>query len=302
MLRAFSLPTVCLMLNATLASAQVNLELKYPEGTSVVQAETKTNQTLTLVGMDLETKSSTFMTLQKTIGKRAADGTLKVEEKITSLQTELGLPQGLSAQFDSSNPDKKADLPQLEPMMEVLRAAFRLPVTTEMDSKNKITNVTLPEGEYDKLTDAAKERFKPETIKKAAEQAHQFLPDGPVKKGDTWERSSESNLGSGQVLSFRTKYEYAGTIEKDGKTLDKITSQALEVSLTISDNPQLQITNSDLKVLETAGTYLVDRQLGGVISRTSKVRIAGPLTLVINSMELPGKVDLTMEENVTRQK
>lgn len=303
MLRAFCVPAVCLVLNAAIASAQVNIELKYHEGTSsTVQLETKTNQTLTLAGMDLDTKSSTFMIMEKTIGKRAADGSLKVEEKIKSLQTEIALPQGLSVQFDSSNPDKKADIPQLEPMMEVLRAALRLPVTTELDSKNKITNVSLPEGEYDKLPEAAKERFKPETVKKTAEQFTYFLPDGPVKKGDTWERSSETNLGSGQVLSLRTKYEYAGTIEKDGKTLDKITSQALEVGLTVNDNPMLQITNCDLKVLESTGTFLVDRELGTALSKASKIRIAGPLTLVINSMELPGKVDLTMVENVTRQK
>ena len=129
-----------------------------------------------------------------------------------------------------------------------------------------------------------------------------FLPDGPVKEGETWERSTESNLGSGQVMSFRTKYEYKGTIEQDGRKLDKIEGKAFEVSLVINGNPMLQLTKSDLKIKESASTILFDREKGHVVSRVSKVRIDGPLTLTINGMELPGKVDLTMQDKGTRQK
>jgi hypothetical protein len=103
-------------------------------------------------------------------------------------------------------------------------------------------------------------------------------------------------------MSFRIKYEYAGTVEQDGKTLDKITGKAFEVSYTVNPNGQFQVTKSELKITDSNSTVLFDRERGHVDSLMSKFRIEGPLTLVINGTELPGKVDLTMESKSTRQK
>lgn len=303
MLRTFSCFAVLFLLGSTVASAQVTLEVKYPEGTKyTVQKEGKTTQTLTLAGMNIDTKSTTFGTTTTQIGKRAADGSLDIEQKVDSLQTETSLPGGLMLRFDSANPDKKADIPQLEPILEALRVTFRLPVTAVLDSKNKISRVSLPEGEFEKLSESVKDRFKPEWLKKAADRSISVLPDGPVKKGDTWDRFHEINIGDGQVMSFNTKYEYAGTIEQDGKMLDKIIGKALDVSYTADGNPVIQVKNSEMKVIDSVNTYLFDRGLGAMLSHSSKINIAGPVTLVINGTELAGKVDLTMEESETRQK
>lgn len=297
------LPAIALLICSASASAQVTLQPKYPEGSKFnVQTELKSTQTLTLAGMDLDTQSTTFITSKRSVGKRAADGTLKVEDQISSLQSDISLPGGLKLNFDSGNPNKEASIPQLEPILEVFRAICRLPVTIELDSKDKITSVKLPEGEFEKLPEPAKERLSPETMKKTLEEAANFLPDGPVKKGDTWERSNENNVGGGQVLTFRTKYEYAGTVEKDGMTLDKITGKVLDVTFAINGNAQLQVTKSDLKATESDSTFLFNRDAGYLVSKNSKTKIEGPLTLVINNMELPGKVDLVIEESVARQK
>ena len=291
-----------LLVGSSMVSAQVSLEPKYPEGTTaVVHKDLKTKQTLTLAGMNIDTKSSMFIVAGASIGQRAADGTLKIEEKINTLQSEISAA-GTLIQFDSANADKKADNPLLEPLMEAFRTMYKLPMTLELDAKNKITAIKLPDGEYEKLPDSIKDRFNPDALKKAAEQALAFLPDGPVKPGENWERSTEANLGAGQTLSFRTKYEYEGTVEKDGTTFDKITGKTLEVSFAINGNPMLQVLKSDLTIAASDISYLFDRTKGSVVSHTGKVQIVGPLTLVINGMELAGKLDLTMEENTTREK
>ncbi len=287
---------------ATQAVAEVTLELKFPEESkATLQSELSVDQTLTLAGRDIVTKSTTFVVSTSSIGKRAEDGSLAVTDKVDVFQSELNI-NGTKVQFDSANPDKKADLPQLEPLLDIYRATIKFPIAKTFDAKNKLIAAKLPEGEFEKLGDLAKEQFDPEKLKKATEQVLAFLPDGPVKEGETWERSTESNLGSGQVMSFRTKYEYKGTVEQDGRTLDKIEGKAFEVSLAINGNPSLQLTKSDLKIKESVSTILFDRERGHVVSRVSKVRIDGPLTLTINGMELPGKVDLTMQEKGTRQK
>ncbi|MCX7410890.1 MAG: DUF6263 family protein [Planctomycetales bacterium] len=292
-----------LMAGASVAHAQATLELKYPERTkSSTQTESVVNQTLTLAGNDILTKANTFTTSTSHIGTRAADGTLAIVEKVESLQSELDL-NGTKLQFDSANPDKKADLPQLEPLLDLYRAVVKFPMTRTLEAKtNKLKSVTLPVGEFEKLGEAAKDRFSPEKLKKATEQALVFLPDGPVKVGDKWERATEADLGGGQLMSFRTTYEYLGTVEQDGAKLDKIEGKAFEVSFAIVGNPMLQVTKSNLKIKESATTHLFDRERGHLVSKNAKVRIDGPITLVIGGMELEGKVDLTMEEKSTRQK
>ncbi|MBM4074916.1 MAG: hypothetical protein FJ267_04655 [Planctomycetes bacterium] len=139
-------------------------------------------------------------------------------------------------------------------------------------------------------------------MKKALIQATDFLPDAPVKPGDMWERSSEMNLGSGQVMSVRPKYEYIGEVETNGIKLDQIAGNPFEVSLSISGNPNAQLTKSELKVKESSETYLFDREKGVLVSKVSTIKIDGPLTVVVGGMELDGKVALTMESKTSRQK
>ncbi len=298
----FCISAMLLAMGSSVASAQVLLERKFPEGTKATnQKEQKVTQTLTLNGMNIDTKATVFVVSTTSFGNRNGDGTLKVEEKVDTLQSEITLP-GTTLQFDSGNPDKKADVPQLEPFLDLFRAISRLPITVEVDAKNKITAVKLPDGEFEKLPQSASERLNPETLKKAMVQMNAFLPDEPVKQGDTWERPIEMNLGSGQTLSFRTKFEYTGTVEQDGETLDKISGKSFDVNFAINGNPALSVTKSDLKVVETDSTYLFDRKRGAVVSLASKIQIAGPLTLVINGAELVGKVDLTIEDKTTRRK
>ena len=294
---------VGLMAVASDVHAQVTLELKFAEGTkSSTQTESTVNQTLTLNGRETPTKSNTFMVSTTSIGTRAVDGTLVVVEKVESLQTELDFGS-VKIQFDSANPDKKADLPQLEPILDLFRAMAKFPMTRTLEAKtNKLKSVTLPDGELEKLGDAAKDRFDPEKLKKATEQTQAYLPDGPVKVGDKWDRATEVNLGAGQVMSFRTNYEYLGTVEQDNMTLDKIEGKVFEVSLAIVGNPVLQLTKSDLKIKESAVTHLFDRERGQLVSKNAKVRIDGPLTLVAGGMELDGKIDLTIVDKSTRQK
>ena len=294
---------IAIVLTGTMsAAAEVTLELKLPEGSkATVQTEVTVDQTLTLAGQDVVTKSSTFYRATSSVGKRAEDDSLAVTDKVDVFQSELNI-NGTKIQFDSANPDKKADLPQLEPLLDIYRAVCKFPVTKVFDAKNKLISTKLPEGEFEKLNKLAKLQFDPEKMKKASDELFAFLPDESVTEGATWERSTDTNLGSGQVMSFRTKYEYKGTVEQDGRTLDKIEGKAFEVGFAINGNPMLQLVKSDLKIKESAATFLFDRERGHVVSRVSKIRIDGPLTLTINGMELPGKVDLIMEEKGTRQK
>ncbi len=304
MVRILGMAVLVLTLCRGQVSAQVSLELKYSPGSkSVSETDVKTHQILTLAGTDLETTSTSLSITSQTIGPRGDDGSLTVQDKVDVLQTEVGLPGGITLRFDSANPDKKADIPQLEPIMERLRVTFKTPVTTILDGMNKVKEIKFPEGVVESLGDSNKSLFDSAKRKKAAEQARGYLPDEAVKPGETWERALDADIGDGQTMAFRIKYTYVGTVEQDGQTFDKITAKAFEVNYSIDPaNPTLKVAKSDLKVTESDETVLFDRERGFVQQKTGKIRIQGPLTLVFNGVELEGKVDLTMEQKTKRQK
>ena len=82
-----------------------------------------------------------------------------------------------------------------------------------------------------------KSSLDPTTLKNAANDELDQLKSEPVKTGDTWKRTKSSNLGGGQVMTFDTEFTYAGTIEKGGRTLDKITSKILSATFAFEDSP-----------------------------------------------------------------
>ena len=79
---------VCLTLGwSETAQAQVKLEHKYVEGQKLTYKTTsKIHQTLTLMGMEIESSDERSMVTSLATGKRRSDSTLPVERKVESLR------------------------------------------------------------------------------------------------------------------------------------------------------------------------------------------------------------------------
>ena len=140
-------------------------------------------------------------------------------------------------------------------------------------------------------------------LKKEFEQSHRNLPDVLARPGESWERTETVDVGGGQTLTFRKKYEYAGTEKKGDKTLDKITSKAIEVKYSMDPNAEspLKVTKSDLKVESSDGTILFDREAGCIVEAKGKTHIKGSMTFSIQGQELPGELDLTLDTTTQLQ-
>lgn len=304
MSRAASLVVVLIVFICGVASAEVKLERKFREGTKQTShVETATNQILTLAGMDVETKSTQFLITTMETGKRNGDGELPVVSQIDKLQSEISLPGGLKIAFDSGDPEKKADNPLLEPVMQALRVTAKSRWTTVFDKTNQIKSVEFDKSLVESVDEMYKSQFDPERRKKAIAQELAALPDKPVSMGDTWTRTVESDLGAGQVLTVENRYEYLGTEAVDGKSLDKIGFAAKSVSFSQDQNANspAKVTSSELKVAESTGAIFFDREKGATVRANNKIRIQGSLKLSINGMEFPGKLDLTIESKNTIQ-
>ena len=107
----------------------------------------------------------------------------------------------------------------------------------------------------------------------------------------------------GQTLTFRKKYEYAGTEKRGAKELDKINVKTLDVKYAMDPNSAspLKVTKSDLKIESGDGTILFDREAGAIVSAKGKTRIKGPMTFDMGGQEAPGDLDLTMETDTELQ-
>lgn len=284
--------------------AQEKLVRKQTEGRKLVyQAESKFEQTLTLASMDLETKSNVFIRLEQTTGQRSADGTIQETEKLLSLQVDLQLPGGINVAFDSSNPDKPAPIAELEPVLKLFRVMSQTPTTMVYDRNNELKNVEFPAEKLASLDESLRKELEPEKRKQQHQVEWSFLPSEPVKPGDKWERSEESNLGGGQTFSFLTEYLYAGTVERNGVRLHRILPKPLTVSYAMEQQPgsPLKVVQSELSVSESEGEILFDAHQGILHSRSQRLRIVGPMTISISGKELPAKLDLKIFQKTELQ-
>jgi hypothetical protein len=286
------------------SSAEVKLERKYlPETTATSHIEANTKQILTIAGMNFENTSERFIIATSKTGTRNSEGILPIVTAIDKLQVNLSFPGGVKEMFDSGNPDKKAENALLEPVFDLLRIAARTTTTTLLDNENKIKAIEFPDNPAENVSDDFKSAFDAEKRKKAAENERGVLPDRPVKPGDSWTHTSEADLSGGQTLTIETRYEYVGTEQKNGKTYNKITLKTISVSYAMDPNATspLKVKSSDLKVSSSEGTILFDRQMGAIVDSESKLRIEGDLKIDANGMELPSKLDLTIENKTSLQ-
>jgi hypothetical protein len=289
-----------------LASAQVKLERKAQEGTSQsVEVTTRTDQKLTIAGMETESGSDSKIVVKSTVGKRDEAGNLRVEEKIASMLVTMKV-MGSDYVFDSANPDKESG-GVFEMMRPLHKAMLRQTTTTVYGKDGKVAQIEYDQNILNELSDdlrqLVKGQFDAEKAKKTANDELDKFPADPVKKGDVWERTSTMNLGAGQVMTISTRYTYEGEIEKDGRTLDKITSKVLTVDFALEAGSPLPFTlkESALKPAETKGELLFDRKTGKVVVSTSSMQIVGDMTFVINGKDLPSKLDLKIESGTQIQ-
>jgi hypothetical protein len=287
-------------LSTTFTYGQVRLEHKLREGATYTNLVTSNvDQTLSIAGMDVDTKVETTAKTKVTIGNRDVSGTLRVQEKVESMQINMNT-QGGQYTFDSANPDNKGASP-LEMLRDVHKAMLKNVSTVVYDKSNKVQAVEIDQNLLGSLPnevrDLVKSQLDPENLKKTANQENDKLPSDPVKKGDTWTRTEDANFGAGQLMTFQTEYTYQGEVEKDGRKLDKITSKVLSVTFALAeDSPlPLKLKGSDLKATESEGTMLFDRETGHFVETTGNTRIAGDLGFTLNGMDLPSKLDLKLK-------
>ena len=286
--------------------AQVKLEHKLPDGRKITtNTHVKVKQTLTIAGSDIPTSSEQNITTSEVSGQRQADGTLQQRHKIESLQSTLNIA-GMELTFDSVNPDAPPPGTALDAVLDIFKAVAKSSWTVNYGADNRAVSVKgradALEGLPVELRAALEKQFDPEHLREQVNQALNVLPDKPVKQGDSWEREEMVMFDAYQTMDFTMVYTYEGTVERGGKSLDKISSKTTRVAYTMLDGSPspLKIVDSELKVDESGGTILFDRAAGLIVDSKDKKHITGSLKCEINGNAVPGNLDLTFETSANR--
>lgn len=216
----------------------------------------------------------------------------------------MSLPGGLKVTFDTADPDAKIDAPGLAFLADIFKLVGQVVYTIVLDDHNKVKSIEGTEKLQEKAEkldpqarDLVSKQFDSDKLKRSFEQESQILPDVLARPGESWERTQTVEIGGGQTLTFRKKFEYKGTEKKGEKEFDKITTNVLEVKYNSDPDSNLPLKpiKSDLKPESSGGTILFDREGGHVVSSMDKVRIKGDITFSANGQEIPSTLDLSIE-------
>ena len=295
------IPLVGLLAIVAGATAQVTLEIKHQEKSSLTtQTDIKIAQTLQLAGQEMKTKNAQVLITEQATGARVGDGTIRTKSTIKKWTAKWEFPGGIAMEFNSAVPDRKAPIAQLEPILEIVRVMLNTPITRVYGKDGLVKTVEIPEDAAKGLPDDFKDELNPKKLAAQLKDLQAILPDKAVSNGDTWVRDQKSNLGGGQVMSFRIDYKYEGTVKRNGRELDRITGKVTGVDyIQEGDAPgPLKVKDSELKPSKSSLEMFFDRKLGRFVEVKSLIQVNGDMTFEVNGMELPSKLDLTMESNV----
>lgn len=261
------------------------------------EVESETRQTLTIAGMPLESKSTTFAISKETVVD-PTPGAVKTTNQFEVFQITVNIPGGGEVSFDSGGSETIAegDGP-IESMKRYFKLLSSMEWTTILGADGKVTKVEFAPGVADRVPELFKAELNPERWKREANRELDRLPNSLVKVGETWDRDSESELGSGQKFLLNKEYRYVGRVERNGRPMDHVVIDTKSVKYEIGPDSTLplQVKESDLKINSSKGDLWFDPELKVLAEIQETMHITGKLILVINGNELPSELDLTMK-------
>jgi hypothetical protein len=147
-------------------------------------------------------------------------------------------------------------------------------------------------GEDSKVKEGLHVLLTDEALKKSVREALAFLPDRPIKPGETWERTLDVPFGPLGTLKQTSTYKLEGKEEVGGKKVDKVTfSTAVDfrVGKAVPSLP-FQVISGEMKAEEAKGTLHFDTAAGQLVQLESKMTLKGRMILSISRSNVDTEV------------
>jgi hypothetical protein len=297
-----AVPVLAFLVAGARAQAPVELKWKFEKGKTFYQEmTTDTTQKMVVMGQTInQVQKVTFYLSWTPVEQDPNSKSWTVKQKIDGLKMEIEIG-GNKIPFDST---KEAG--GTNPLSDFFKALVGSEFTLTIDKDMKITKI---EGRDEFLKKLVKENqamepllrviLSDEALKQMSDPAFAAIPDKPVKKGDTWERTSMLNMGP--IGSFDTKYKYT----YDGQDEKKL--HRIKVDTTLKYVPPgpnaggalpFKILKADLASKDSKGEILFDSEKGRVASSNITMKLGGTLTIEIGGMSSDVTLDQTQETKV----
>ena len=295
------------LLIAPLASAQIIIKPRVEApGSFETNLLFKVQQTLSIMGQDIDTASVRKVTAKTDVSKPDSAGNVTYSSKYSAFENKLTLPGGVEIEFDS-NGENTPQGTQLDFMLPLLAALSKSTTTIVYDKNGDVMKMEVKAEGLDTLDGQAKAMLGGELDSDAlTEKAQNVLDDfhdKPVKVGDSWESETTLDLGQGAVFELTSSQKYVGTVQQDGKTLHQVEIKYTEVDF---EQPAATpgapaVTESDLEIITGTSTLLFDAEKGRIVTSKLNLEVAGEITLTIANMDLPAKLTLEITINQTNK-
>jgi hypothetical protein len=241
---------VGLIVSAGPAQAQTTLRYKFKAGDKLgYNLEQKMKMTTSVMGKDFDIQMNQTMDMTWEVLKVDKDGSGHVKIGFKGVKMVMDGPMG-QIEIDSKNAQEPNDF--LGKMLfKVVSTIAGMEMTFTMDGTGEIKDIKIPEKVKESIknlpgAEAMGDMFSDEGLKKMA-QGGIVLPKEAVTKGKSWNQKTDMKTQIGRMKGdLRLTYE--GTVEKDGKKLEKIAVKP-NVTLEPAANAkvQMKLNNQDGK-------------------------------------------------------
>lgn len=251
-------------LSAAAGSAQTTLRYKFKEGDKLRYVlDTKMKMSMNILGKVIDMTMVQDSELTWNVQSVDDNGNAKILVKFGRSKLSMDGPTG-KTEVDSQGGQEPEDAVG-QVLYKVIKGLAGMELTGAISPTGEFTDIKIPESSLKGLQnipggDAFGELFSPDGLKRMLGQSGLAMPKDAVSKGATWKNKSEMKLPIGKMIA-EIDYTYGGPIEKDGRTLEKIT---LKPKATIEPDPNAPIAMK-LKSQDGTGTALFDNKAGRLL-------------------------------------
>jgi len=283
---------------------------KLKEGTSYKsfyqEMTTETVQTMKVMNSDIkQTQKQTFYFSWTPVEHKDDNWVIKQVIEGVKMRIEIG---GQPIEYDSTTTKEGGTSSALGDFFKALvKSEFRL----TLDKDFKVIKIEGRDEFVKKLTAAnpqmealLKQILNDDALKQMADPTFAAVPNASKKKGDSWEKTT--NLDMGPIGKYENKYKY--TYDGKSTTKDKEKFDSIKVETTLGYKPPdekaaggglpFKIKSADLASKNAKGTILFDPDKGRVVEQEMEVELNGKLTIEIGGQSTVVTLDQKQTTNV----
>lgn len=233
----------------------------------------QTVQATTVNNKPVKTSIDMTMEMDWVVDDVQPDGQAQLTQSFTRMKIAMNAGGAEPIQFDSADEQRPEG-----PAADIRRAVRRLlgaPFHITLNARGEILDVTLSDEaaqaiEQSTASDNLKQLLTPDGLRQMLRQSSVVLPEKSIAAGATWNEQVESASPLG-TLKLRHEYRYAGSEERDGRLLEKITVETKFELIKPSAAPRSKLT---IKSQSQTGTLYFDAAAGRFVDAETKQQLA----------------------------